>query len=246
VIVIPAIDLRGGRCVRLVQGKPEAETVFSDDPVSIAQHWASLGAKRLHVIDLDGAFAGAPKQADLVREIVKAVSVPVQAGGGLRDLESVEELFDAGARWALVGSRAARDMTFLIDVCRRFPNRIIVAADAVHGQVAVDGWKNVTEQPIESLAREARRAGAAALLYTDILKDGTGSGPNIETTKKVAAHSGLSIIASGGIGALDDLRRLARIPGVIGAVMGRALYTGAVDLKVALAEFEPEKRKRKQ
>lgn len=236
-IVIPAIDLRGGRCVRLVQGRPDAETVFSNNPVAMARHWVSLGAQRLHVVDLDGAFSGAPKQTALIKKIVKAVPVPIEAGGGLRDLESVEELLSSGARWALVGSRAALDGDFLETACRRFPDRIIVAVDAVSGQIAVDGWKRVLERKVGSLAREAALAGAAALLYTDILKDGTATGPNFETTREVAEQSGLPIIASGGIGTLGDLRKLAAIPGVIGAVVGRALYTGAVDLKAALSEL---------
>jgi phosphoribosylformimino-5-aminoimidazole carboxamide ribotide isomerase len=241
-IVIPAIDLRGGRCVRLVQGKPEAETVFSDDPVAMARHWAGLGAERLHVVDLDGAFSGAPKQTALIREIVEAVSIPVEAGGGLRDLDNVEELLDSGAEWALLGSRAALDGDFLEEACRRFPKRIIVAVDAVGGKVAVEGWKRLSARRVEDLALEAHRAGAAALLYTDILKDGTGSGPNVETTRALAAEARIPIIASGGIGSVEDLKRLARVPGLIGAVVGRALYTGAVDLKAARRLLKRESR----
>ena len=236
-MVIPAVDLRGGRCVRLVQGRQEAETVFSDDPVAAARAWATHGAPRLHVVDLDGAFAGSPKQTDIIGEIARSVRVPVEAGGGLRSLESIETLLAAGARWAMLGTRAALDPGFLAETCRRFPGRIIVAVDASDGKVAVDGWTQRLDVPAGDLARRASGAGAAEVLYTDIARDGTQSGPNLAGTEAVARAAGLPLLASGGVGSVEDLRRLARIPGVIGAVVGRALYTGAVDLKQALTEL---------
>jgi len=236
-MVIPAVDLRGGRCVRLRQGRPEAETVFSDDPLAVARAWAQQGAPRLHVVDLDGAFAGTPKQLGLIEEIARGIPVPVEAGGGLRSLEAVETLLASGARWAMLGTRAALDPSFLEEACRRFAGRIIVAVDASDGRVAVDGWTQRLDIPAVDLARRAAQAGAAEILYTDIARDGTETGPNLSGTAAVAAAAGLPLLASGGVGSLEDLRRLAGIPGVIGAVVGRALYTGAVDLKQALVEL---------
>ncbi len=236
-MVIPAVDLKGGRCVRLLQGRAEAETVFGDDPVAMAQSWAERGAPRLHVVDLDGAFAGAPKQSRLVEEICRSVRIPVEAGGGLRDLEAVEGVLEAGARWAVVGTRAALDPDFLSEACRRFPDRIIVAVDASDGKVSVDGWKRVLDRRAVELAREAARVGAAELLYTDIARDGTETGPNVEGTEAVAKAAGIPLLASGGVGSVGDLKRLALIPGVIGAIVGRALYTGAVDLRQAIEEI---------
>ncbi|MBI3031004.1 MAG: 1-(5-phosphoribosyl)-5-[(5-phosphoribosylamino)methylideneamino]imidazole-4-carboxamide isomerase [Candidatus Rokubacteria bacterium] len=236
-MVIPAVDLRGGRCVRLRQGRPEAETVFSGDPLAVARAWVQQGAPRLHVVDLDGAFAGTPKQLGLIEELARSIPVPVEAGGGLRSLEAVETLLASGARWAMLGTRAALDPPFLEEACRRFAGRIIVAVDASDGRVAVDGWTQRLDIPAVDLARRAAQVGAAEILYTDIARDGTETGPNLSSTAAVAAAAGLPLLASGGVGSLEDLRRLAGIPGVIGAVVGRALYTGAVDLKQALAEL---------
>lgn len=236
-MVIPAVDLRGGRCVRLVQGRQESETVFAEDPVGVARSWVERGAPRLHVVDLDGAFAGSPKQTGLIGAIAQQSRAPVEAGGGLRSLESIERLLASGARWALLGTRAALDPVFLAEACRRFPGRIIVAVDAADGKIAVDGWTRRLELAATELARQAREAGAAEILYTDIARDGTQAGPNLASTEAVARVAGLPVLASGGVGSLEDLKRLAGIPGVIGAVVGRALYTGAVDLPQALAEL---------
>ena len=236
-MVIPAVDLRGGRCVRLLQGRAEAETVFSDDPVATARAWAAEGAPRLHVVDLDGAFVGLPKQLGIIEEIVKSVHVPVEAGGGLRSLEAVEALLASGARWALLGTRAALDPVFLAEACRLFPGRIIVAVDASDGNIVVDGWTRRLDVAAVDLARRVRQAGAAEILYTDIARDGTQLGPNLKSAEAVSRAAGLPLLASGGVGSLEDLRRLAAIPGVIGAVVGRALYTGAVQLKQALVEL---------
>jgi len=234
VIVIPAIDLRGGRCVRLHQGRSDRETVFSDDPVAVALQWKELGAERLHVVDLDGAFAGEPRQSALVAKIVAAMApVPVEVGGGLRSLKDIETALETGARWAVVGTRAALDRAFLGDVCRRHPGRIIVAVDAKGERVAVRGWTEVMDDTVVEVGLRARGAGAAALLYTDVGRDGTEGGPNVEYTATVARDVAMPVLASGGVGRVEDLARLAAVPGVIGTVVGRALYTGAIDLRRA-------------
>jgi phosphoribosylformimino-5-aminoimidazole carboxamide ribotide isomerase len=240
VIVIPAVDLRDGRCVRLREGRADAETVFSDDPVAMAVHWASQGAERLHIVDLDGAFAGAPRHTALVTKMIAAVSdVPVEVGGGLRDLAAVDAVIDAGARWAVVGTRAALDPRFLRDVCRAHPSKIIVAVDARGPRVAVKGWTEVIDETVAELGARARDAGAAALLYTDVSRDGMEQGPNVEYTADLARAVGMPVLASGGVSKVDDLVELARIPGVTGTVVGRALYTGAVDLRDALNALAP-------
>jgi len=233
--VIPAIDLRGGRCVRLRQGRAEDETVFSDDPTATARQWQAQGASRLHVVDLDGAFAGRPEQTALVRAIIGALAIPVQVGGGLRDRASVEAMLEAGARWAVVGTRAALDPAFLGEVCGAFEDRIIVAVDASDGRVAVDGWTRVLDLEAIALARDAAAAGASAILYTDIARDGTQAGPNVWSTEAVAKAARIPVLASGGVGSLDDIRQVAAIPGVEGVIVGRALYSGAVDLRRAQA-----------
>jgi len=235
-LVIPAVDLKAGRCVRLLQGRGDAETVFSDDPIAMARRWESEGASRLHVVDLDGAFGGGPAQTALVRDIARSVSIPVEVGGGLRAVEHVEAVLDAGARWAIVGTRAALDPAFLREVCRRFEGRIIVGVDASDGRVAVDGWTRVLELDAVALARDAAVAGACTIIYTDIARDGTQRGPNVSSTEAVAQAAGVPIFASGGVGSLEDIRQLAGIPGVDGVVVGRALYTGAVSLRDAMAE----------
>lgn len=234
--IVPAVDLKAGRCVRLVQGRADAETVFSDDPVAMARRWESLGARRLHVVDLDGAFAGGPAQTDLVRAMIGAVSIPVEVGGGLRELAHVEAVLDAGARWAIVGTRAALDPVFLGQACERFGERLMIGIDASDGRVAVDGWTRVLELDAVALARDAAAAGAAGIIYTDIARDGTQGGPNLWSTEAVARAAGIPVLASGGVGSLDDIRQLATVPGLAGVVVGRALYSGAVDLAAALAE----------
>ena len=237
-IVIPAVDLRDGRCVRLRQGRADQETVFSEDPVAMAVRWTRLGAERLHVVDLDGAFAGEPRQTALVAEIVAAVApVPVQTGGGLRDLAAVGRALETGARWAVVGTQAALDPEFLREVCRTWPARVIVAVDGRGPRVAVRGWTELASGTVLDVGRRARDAAAAALLYTDVTRDGTGSGPNVDETAALAGAVGLPVLASGGVARVEDLRRLAEVPGVEGCVVGRALYTGAIDLAAAVHEL---------
>lgn len=233
-MVIPAIDLQGGRCVRLVEGQADTATVFGD-PVVWARRWVAAGAERLHVVDLDGAFAGGPRHAAVIAAVVQAVPVPVEVGGGLRDLQTVAGALATGARWAIVGTGAALDPAFLEEICRRFPDRILVGVDASDGRIAVEGWTRLLPLTALDLARRAAAAGAAAVVYTDVRRDGTGRGPNLEATAALAGAAGLPVVASGGIAGLEDLVRLAAIPGVVGAVVGRALYTGALDLRAAVA-----------
>jgi phosphoribosylformimino-5-aminoimidazole carboxamide ribotide isomerase len=235
VIVIPAVDLRDGRCVRLREGRADAETVFSDDPVAMAERWVEAGAERLHVVDLDGAFAGEPRQTALIARIVEAIRpVPVEAGGGLRDIAAVEAVLGAGVTWPVVGTRAALDPTFLVEAARRFGERLIVAADGRGEHVAVRGWTETNELTVVELGRRAREAGVAALLYTDVSRDGTGLGPNVTATAAIARAVALPVLASGGVATVEDLVHLAAVPGVLGTVVGRALYTGAIDLREAL------------
>jgi len=236
VIVIPAVDVKEGRCVRLREGRADAETVFSEDPVAMATQWAAQGAPRLHVVDLDGAF-GAPRQTALVAKIVAAVApVRVEIGGGLRDIAAVESVLEAGAGWVVVGTRAALDERFLRDVCRRFPARVIIAVDARGARVAVKGWTEVAEVTVTEVGRRAFQAGAAALLYTDISRDGTERGPNVEDTASLARAVRMPILASGGVGSVADIAALAAVAdaGIEGVVVGRALYTGAVSLPDAM------------
>ncbi len=235
--IVPAVDLKRGRCVRLVQGRADAETVFSDDPVAIARRWEAAGARRLHVVDLDGAFAGGPAQTDLVRAMIRAVSIPVEVGGGLREMAHVEAVLEAGARWAIVGTRAALDPVFLGEVGERFGERLMIGIDASDGRVAVDGWTRVLDLDAMALARDAAAAGAAGIIYTDITRDGTQGGPNLWSTEAVARAAGIPVLASGGVGSLDDIRQLATVPGLAGVIVGRALYSGAVDLAAAVAEI---------
>jgi len=236
VIVIPAVDVKEGRCVRLREGRADAETVFSEDPVAMATQWAAQGAPRLHVVDLDGAF-GAPRQTALVAKIVAAVApVRVEIGGGLRDIAAVESVLEAGAGWVVVGTRAALDERFLRDVCRRFPARVIIAVDARGARVAVKGWTEVADVTVTEVGRRAFQAGAAALLYTDISRDGTERGPNVEDTASLARAVRMPILASGGVGSVADIAALAAVAdaGIEGVVVGRALYTGAVSLPDAM------------
>lgn len=234
-ILIPAIDLRDGQCVRLRQGRAEEQTVFSDDPVAMARQWVAQGATRLHVVDLDGAFAGEPRQTALIAEIVRAVApVDIEAGGGLRDLRAIETVLAAGVRWAVVGTRAALDQPFLKDAGAAHGSRLIVAVDARGDRVAVKGWTETSDETVLDVGRRAADAGAAALLYTDVARDGMGEGPNVEATAALARALAIPVLASGGVGTVDDLVRLARIDGVAGTIVGRALYTGAIDLRQAL------------
>src|SRR5258705_4387448 len=230
-----AVDVKAGRCVRLLQGRADAETVFSVDPVAMARRWQDAGARRLHVVDLDGAFAGRPAQTELVRAMIGAVSIPVEVGGGLREIGHVEAVLEAGARWAIVGTRAALDPAFLGQVCERFGEQVIVGIDASDGRVAVDGWTRVLDLDAIALARDAAAAGAAGIIYTDIARDGTQNGPNLWSTEAVAKAAGIDVFAAGGGGPPHHIPPPPAVPELAGVIVGRALYSGAVDLGAALA-----------
>jgi phosphoribosylformimino-5-aminoimidazole carboxamide ribotide isomerase len=235
VTIIPAVDIRGGRCVRLWQGRFDAETVYGDDPAAMAERWVSEGAERLHVVDLDGAVAGTPKNQVAVTAILRAAKVPVQVGGGVRDVATIEGYLAAGADRVVVGTRAALDPAFLRDVCRRFPGKVVVAIDARDGRVAIRGWVEATDRSAPDVAREASHAGAAALLYTDIRRDGTQEGPNLEALAVVADAASSPVIASGGVSTAAHVRALAAITGVEAAIVGQALYRGTLALRDAIA-----------
>ncbi len=241
-IVIPAIDLRGGKCVRLIQGNADAETVFSDDPVATAVKWQSKGAGFLHVVDLDGAFTGSPKNLDVVEKMVNALNIPIEMGGGIRDQESIESVFRAGVQRAILGTSALKDPAFAEAMCREYGSRIAVGIDAKDGMVATHGWTKVAEKPAIDFAVEMERAGVKTIIYTDIRKDGMLTGPNIEATKKIAqVTQDVELIASGGVSSLQDIINLRVLEpfGVIGVIIGKALYTGDLQLEDAiLTSFE--------
>jgi phosphoribosylformimino-5-aminoimidazole carboxamide ribotide isomerase len=248
VLIIPAIDLKDGRCVRLQQGKMDSATVFSDDPVAMAKHWAEQGAKRLHIVDLNGAIAGRPKNEKVIREIIKAVGdkLPIELGGGIRDLDTIESYLDAGVTWAVIGTAAVKNPGFLSDACYAFPGHIIAGLDAKEGKVAVEGWSKLTGHDVVDLAKKFEEYGVEALIYTDIGRDGMMGGVNIEATLKLAQAIKTPIIASGGLNSLGDVQAICEklVPeGVIGTIAGRALYEGKLDLKKAQAAADQATKK---
>jgi phosphoribosylformimino-5-aminoimidazole carboxamide ribotide isomerase len=235
--LIPAIDLLGGRCVRLAQGRYEEATVYGDDPGAVAARFASYPLRRLHVVDLDGARAGAPANGTALRAILAAAKdVPVQVGGGMRTLAHLEERLALGVGRAVLGTAALRDPSLVREAARRHPGRIAVGIDAREGRVAVQGWLESSDVAAVDLARRFEDAGVAAIVYTDIARDGMGTGPNLEQTAALAAAVSIPVIASGGVGSEDDVRRSCALAerGVAGLIVGRALYTGALDLGRAL------------
>ena len=234
-LLIPAIDLKDGQCVRLRQGLMEDATVFSDKPVDMALHWVAQGARRLHLVDLNGAFAGKPQNLGAIKDILAAVSddVPVQLGGGIRDLDTIEKYLDLGLSYVIIGTAAIKNPQFLRDACDAFPNQIIVGLDAKDGMVATDGWANVTDVKATDLAKRFADAGVSSIVYTDIARDGMMQGVNVEQTVQLAQYSGLPVIASGGVTNLDDVRNLKGQPGILGAITGRAIYEGSLNLREA-------------
>lgn len=238
-LIIPAIDLKDGHCVRLKQGVMEDATVFSENPGEMAAHWLEQGARRLHLVDLNGAFAGKPKNKSAIRDIVQAINeeIPIQLGGGIRDLDTIEAYLDEGVSYVIIGTAAVKIPGFLHDACNAFPGQILVGLDAKEGKVAVDGWSKVTGHDVIDLAMKFEDYGVEAIIYTDIGRDGMLSGVNIHATVELAKKLMIPVIASGGISNLDDVQKLCEneSDGIMGAITGRAIYEGTLNFKEAQA-----------
>jgi len=243
-LIIPAIDIKDGHCVRLKQGDMADATVFSEDPGAMAAHWKAQGAKRLHLVDLNGAVAGKPKNEGAIKQIVAALGgeIPIQLGGGIRDLDTIERYLDDGISYVIIGTAAVKNPGFLHDACGAFPGHIIVGLDAKDGKVATDGWSKLTKHDVIDLAKKFEDYGAEAIIYTDIGRDGMLAGVNIEATLKLAQAMQIPVIASGGLSSIKDIQDLKKIEseGVVGAIAGRAIYDGTLDFQAAVAEAEKE------
>ena len=236
-IVIPAIDLKEGKCVRLEQGLMDKDTVFNDNPAAQARAWQDQGAEMLHIVDLDGAFAGQPRNRDAIEAIVKAITIPSQLGGGIRDMATIEAYLSLGLSRVIIGTAAQRNPELVREACAKFPGKIVVGIDAKNGMVAVQGWAEVTDITAVDLARKFEGFGVSAIIYTDISRDGMLQGPNLEATKSLAEAVSIPVIASGGVSSLTDIRNLMAIEksGVSGVITGKAVYTGAIRLAEAVA-----------
>ena len=236
-LIIPAIDLKDGQCVRLKQGLMEQATVFSDSPAEMARHWVAQGARRLHLVDLNGAFAGKPKNESAIKAILKEVGddIPVQLGGGIRDLDTIERCLDDGLSYVIIGTAAVKNPGFLHDACTAFPGHIIVGLDAKDGKVATDGWSKLTGHDVVDLGKKYEDYGVEAIIYTDIGRDGMLSGLNVEATVRLAQALTIPVIASGGLSSLDDIKALCAVEseGVVGTIAGRAVYDGSLDFQAA-------------
>lgn len=231
-LLIPAIDLKEGKCVRLRQGRMEDDTVFSDDPVAMAARWVEAGARRLHLVDLDGAFAGRPVNAEVVHSISKEFpDLPIQIGGGIRSEDTVQSYLEAGVQYAIIGTKAVNEPHFVRDLCLSFPGHIIVGLDAKDGKVAIDGWSKLSKHDVIDMAQHFEEDGVEAIIYTDISRDGMMQGVNVEATVKLAQAINIPVIASGGITNMDDIRALSAVAdeGISGAITGRAIYEGTLD-----------------
>lgn len=241
-LLIPAIDLKDGHCVRLKQGLMDDATVFSEDPAAMARHWIAQGARRLHLVDLNGAFAGKPKNEPAIKSILKEVGdqIPVQLGGGIRDLDTIARCLDDGISYVIIGTAAVKNPGFLHDACSAFPGHIIVGLDAKDGKVAVDGWSKLTGHDVIDLAKKFEDYGVEAVIYTDIGRDGMLTGANVPATVKLAQALRIPVIASGGIASLDDVKALCAVAdeGITGAITGRAIYEGRLDFRMAQSEAD--------
>lgn len=233
-LVIPAIDLKDGRCVRLLQGREDAVTTYSDDPASTAKKWESCGARLLHVVDLDGAFTGSQKNLESIRRIREAVSMEIEVGGGIRDMDRIGLLVSIGINRVILGTVAIEKPDLVKEACSKYQGKVLVGIDAKNGLVAVRGWVEVTQVKAKEFALQMQGYGAAGIIYTDISKDGMMAGPNIEATGEMVESLNIPVIASGGISSLDDIKRLLQIKGLWGVITGKAIYSGALDLKEAI------------
>jgi len=233
-LVIPAIDLKDGLCVRLLQGKKEAVTTYSNNPAKTAKRWESYGAKLLHIVDLDGAFTGSQKNLNAIIKIRQAVKIPVQVGGGIRNIGAVLNLFSAGINRVIIGTAAIEDPEFLTYSCRKYPGKILVGIDAKNGMVATRGWEEVTTTEAKTLAQHLEIIGIAGIIYTDITRDGMLTGPNIGATKEMVESVKMPVIASGGVSGIDDIKNLMSIKNLWGVITGKAIYSGALNLEEAI------------
>ncbi len=235
-LLIPAIDLKDGKCVRLRQGNMDDETVFSDDPVAMAERWVNAGSRRIHIVDLDGAVQGYPVSADIIGRIAETFpDIEIQVGGGIREFNTIQTYLDVGVDYVIIGTQAVRAPHFVDDACLEFPGHIIVGLDARDGKVAVEGWSKLSRHDAADMARRFEEAGVEAIVFTDIGRDGMMRGVNTGATRELARQVNIPIIASGGVSSLDDVRDLceAEADGVSGAIVGRALYEGKLDLAEA-------------
>jgi len=234
--IIPAVDIKGGRCVRLTQGKEDQETVYSDDPQAMAEYWDEQGAQLIHVVDLDGAFQGLPKNANLIKDIIYSSTVDIQVGGGIRSIDAIAAYVNAGAYRVILGTIAQKDPAFVAEACKQFPGKIMIGIDAQDGKVAVKGWTEVSEQTAADLAKTMEPLGVAGFIFTDISRDGMLQGPNLDSTRKFAQATSLPVIASGGISGIQDVLSVISLQseGVEGMITGKALYDKRLDFKEAL------------
>ncbi len=235
-LIIPAIDLKDGQCVRLKQGRMEDSTVFGSDPVAMAQRWVDAGARRLHLVDLNGAFAGEPVNGEAVKAIARAnPSLPIQIGGGIRNAEIIEAYLSAGVSYVIIGTKAVKEPQFVTEMCKQFAGKIIVGIDAQDGMVATDGWAEISAVKAVDLAKQFADDGVSSIVYTDIARDGMMQGVNVEATAQLAEACGIPVIASGGVTNMDDIRALKAVAarGVLGAITGRAIYEGTLNLAAA-------------
>lgn len=238
-IIIPAIDLKDGKCVRLFKGEEDQVTVFSEEPAEIAKKWEEAGAKWIHVVDLDGAFQGRPKNYNVIKSIVDAVSCPVQVGGGIRNIDTVREYIAMGVKRVILGTAAFSDQDFLKNACSEYPEEIAVGIDTKNGKIAVKGWTEVIDQSTEQVLQNMQDAGVSIILNTNIDRDGTMEGINIDGAKELIDQSPIPVIASGGIATMDDLEKLASIEhlGLYGAILGKSIYTGSINLEEAIQRY---------
>lgn len=235
-LLIPAIDLKEGKCVRLRQGRMEDDTVFSDDPVAVAAKWVEQGARRIHLVDLDGAFAGKPRNAGVIHAIASAFpDVPVQIGGGIRDEDTIQCYLNAGVKYVIIGTKAVTEPHFVSDIAVEFPGHIIIGLDAKEGKVAIDGWSKLSKHDVIDLAQKYESDGVEAIIYTDIARDGMMQGVNVDATAQLARAINIPVIASGGITNMDDIHALGNVSGdgIMGAITGRAIYEGTLDFAQA-------------
>ncbi len=241
-IVIPALDLKDGRCVRLYQGMMNKETIFSEDPIQMALHWESKGAERLHVVDLNGAVLGRAFHKSLIEEISKTLHIPVEVGGGIRDLDTIERYLASGVGWVIIGTEAYRNPKIVEEACRQFPKRVILGVDVRGGRVGIEGWRETTSMEAREFVKRFEDMDLSAVIFTDIERDGTGKGLNLNMTRFFAQSISIPVIASGGISRIEEIKNLKKLKsdGVIGVIVGKALYTGDIDLEEAIRVIKEE------